>query len=87
LIFVQNLIVILFGIFLVRYGYQFVMLGWGQTSPSSYFMVSYARMAMPIGGALIIAQSIVMAGRALCNLADHRRNPPHSPAGGHLTDI
>lgn len=87
LIFVQNVIVIVFGLFLVRYGYQFVMLGWGQTSPSSYFMVSYARMAMPIGGVLIIGQAIVMGGRALCNLADHNRNPPHSPAGGHLADV
>lgn len=87
LIFVQNMIVVFFGLFLVRYGYAFVMFGWGQTSPSSYFMVSYARMAMPIGGALIILQALAMGGRALCGLADDRRNPPHPPVGGQRADV
>ncbi|TGD41743.1 TRAP transporter small permease [Pseudotabrizicola sediminis] len=87
LIFIQNIIVIFFGLFLVKYGYRFVMLGWGQTSPSSYFLVSYARMAMPVGGVLIILQALVMGGRALCGLADARRNPPHPPAGGQIVDV
>ena len=86
LMFVQNMIVVFFGLFLLRYGTAFVQLGWGQTSPSSYFLVSYARMAMPIGGALLIAQALAMGGRALCGLADHRR-PPHPPAGGQLSDV
>jgi TRAP-type C4-dicarboxylate transport system permease small subunit len=86
LMFVQNIIVVFFGLFMVRYGTAFVQLGWGQTSPSSYFLVSYARMAMPIGGALLIAQALAMGGRALCGLADHRR-PPHPPAGAQLSDM
>lgn len=65
LVFFQNLLVFGFALFLFRYGIQFVELGWGQTSPSTYFMVSHARMAMPIGGALLMLQAIVMMGRAL----------------------
>ena len=61
LIFVQNVIVALFGLFAVRY--VFVMFGWGQTSPSSCFLVAYARMVMPIGGALIILQVVALGGR------------------------
>jgi len=86
LIIFQNLVVIFFGLFLVKYGWAFAMLGWGQTSPSSYFLVSYARMAMPIGGVLLILQAVVMTGREICALADHRRGSPPPPAGGHLTD-
>jgi len=84
LIFVQNVIVALFGLFVVRY--VFVMFGWGQTSPSSCFLVAYARMVMPIGGALIILQVVALGGRALCDLAEYRRNPPHAPLGGQRSD-
>lgn len=65
LVFFQNFLVFCFALFLVRYGIQFVELGWGQSSPSTYFMVSHARMAMPIGGVLLMLQSLVMMGRAL----------------------
>lgn len=82
----QNLLVLGFGIFLLRYGIQFVQLGWGQTSPSTYFMVSHARLAMPIGGALLTIQAAVMVGRAICAFADHRRGNPGPPAGGQLYD-
>lgn len=82
----QNLLVFAFALFLVRYGIRFVELGAGQTSPSTFFMVSHARLAMPIGGVLLMLQSAVMAGRALCAFADHRRGRPGPPAGGQLYD-
>lgn len=63
-----NLIVAGFGYFLLKYGIRFVELGAGQTSPSSYFPVAFGRLAMPVGGALLILQAMVMALRALDEL-------------------
>lgn len=86
LIVFQNLLVVGFGLFLLRYGIDFVALGWGQTSPSTYFMVSHARLAMPIGGVLLMLQAAVMAGRSICAFADHRRDSKGPPAGGQFFD-
>lgn len=63
-----NLIVAAFGLFLLRYGIRFVELGAGQSSPSSYFPVAFGRLAMPVGGALLIIQSLVLALRAIDEL-------------------
>ncbi len=82
----HSLLVMGFGLFLFWYGLDFVALGWGQTSPSTYFMVSHARMAMPIGGVLLMLQAGVMAGRSVCAFADHRRGSQGPPAGGQLLD-
>lgn len=83
----QQLLLIGFALFLLRYGIKFVELGWGQTSPSSYFLVSYARMAMPVGGLLLLLQSIAMIGRAVIGLLEER-SPPQGPlAGGHWADV
>lgn len=60
-----NLVVAAFGLFLLKYGIRFVELGAGQTSPSSYFPVAMARLSMPIGGALLMIQSLVLALRAI----------------------
>lgn len=60
-----NLVVAGFGYFLLKYGIKFVELGAGQTSPSSYFPVAVGRMAMPIGGGLLLIQSLVLALRAI----------------------
>lgn len=87
LMIIQQLLVFGFGLFLLRYGIKFVELGWGQTSPSSYFLVSYARMAMPVGGVLIMLQSAAMIGRAVIGLVDHRL-PPSGPINkGDLIDV
>lgn len=86
LILFQNVLVFSFGLFLLRYGIDFVALGWGQTSPSTFFMVSHARMSMPIGGALLMLQSLVMAGRSLLAFIDHRNEPQGPLAGGQITD-
>lgn len=61
---VINLIVAGFGYFLLKYGIRFVELGAGQTSPSSYFPVAFGRLSMPVGGALLIIQALVLALRA-----------------------
>lgn len=82
----QNFLVFGFGVFLLRYGIRFMELGAGQTSPSTYFMVSHARLAMPIGGALLMMQAIVIGGRAVCAYIDHNRGVPGPPAGGQLYD-
>lgn len=63
-----NLVVAAFGYFLLKYGIRFVELGVGQTSPSSYFPVALGRLAMPIGGGLLIIQSLVLALRAVDEL-------------------
>ena len=86
LIVFQNLLVFGFGLFLLRYGMAFVALGAGQTSPSTFFMVSHARMAMPIGGALLMLQSVVMAGRSVRAFIDHRGPPQGPAAGGQISD-
>jgi len=65
---IVNLVVAGFGYFVLKYGIRFVELGAGQTSPSSYFPVALGRMSMPIGGALLILQSVVLALRALDRL-------------------
>lgn len=86
LIFIQNVLVFIFGLFLLRYGLAFVELGAGQTSPSTFFQVSHARMAMPIGGVLLMLQSMVMAGRSLIAYIDHKNGPQDPNAGGQITD-
>lgn len=59
----------LFALYLIKYGMTFVELGRGQVSPSSYLYVSHARMSVPIGGLLLLLQSITMMGRAVLELA------------------
>lgn len=86
LIVVQNLLVLGVAVFLLRYGIRFMELGAGQTRPSTYFMVSHARLAMPIGGALLMIQAAVIGGRAVCAFIDHKRGVPGPPAGGQLYD-
>lgn len=58
-------VVAFFALYLIKYGMKFVELGWGQVSPSSYLYVSHARLAVPIGGALLLMQSITMMLRAM----------------------
>lgn len=87
LLVLQQLLVLSFGLFLLHYGIKFVELGWGQTSPSSYFLVSHARMVMPIGGLLIMLQSAALIGRAVVGILDHRP-PPSGPINkGDLIDV
>lgn len=87
LIIFQQLLVVGFGLFLLRFGIKFVELGWGQTSPSSYFMVSHARLAMPVGGLLLLLQALAMIGRAVIGLMEERRPPPGPFDGGQWTDV
>ncbi|MDE0969834.1 MAG: TRAP transporter small permease [Octadecabacter sp.] len=87
LVIFQQLLLVGFALFLLRYGIKFVELGWGQTSPSSYFLVSHARMAMPVGGLLLLLQAIAMIGRAVIGLSEERSPPQGPSAGGHLADI
>lgn len=87
LIALQQLFVLAFALFLLRWGADFVKLGWGQESPSSYFQVSYARMAMPIGGFLLALQAIVVGGRALESFVDERRAPPTPPGAAQVADV
>lgn len=82
-----NLLIGLFALYLIKYGWIFVELGVGQTTPSSYLFVSHARMAMPIGGFLLLLQAITMLGRAVIALQEHRADSGGPPAGGHLTDV
>lgn len=70
-----NLVVAGFGYFLLKYGIRFVELGLGQTSPSSYFPVALGRLSMPIGGALLMLQSTVLAMRALDGLLSTNTHP------------
>ena len=67
-------IVAFFSLYLIKYGYKFVELGWGQLSPSSYLFVSHARLAVPIGGVLLLMQSITMMGRAALDFVEHIDN-------------
>lgn len=60
-----SLIVAAYAVVLIRRGYAFVELGWGQSSPSSYLYVHWARFAMPTGGVLIFLQALTLAGRRL----------------------
>lgn len=80
-------VVALFALYLMKYGMKFVELGWGQVSPSSYLFVSHARLSIPIGGVLLLLQSLTMMGRAtidfLENKDDHNALPK---AGGQLSD-
>lgn len=80
-----NLMVAAFAIFLIRYGYAFMQLGTGQTSPSDFFMISHARLAMPLGGALLFLQALTMAGRALDGLLAHKNDGDYS-GGTQLSD-
>lgn len=82
----QNILVFGFGLFLLRYGIAFVELGRGQTSPSTFFFVSHARLAMPVGGALLMLQALVLVGRSVIALIDHRRASTGPPVGGQYTD-
>lgn len=86
LMIIQNLLVFGFGLFLLRYGIAFVQLGQGQTSPSTFFLVSHARMAMPIGGALLMLQAFILMGRSTIALIDHRQDSVGPPAGGQISD-
>lgn len=87
LVIFQQLLVVGFALFLLRYGIKFVQLGWGQTSPSSYFFVSHARMAMPVGGLLLLLQGFAMIGRAVVGLVEARRPPPGPFDGGQWADM
>ncbi|MGH1482458.1 MAG: TRAP transporter small permease [Geminicoccales bacterium] len=62
-------VVALFALYLIKYGLIFVELGRGQVSPSSYLYVSHARMSVPIGGLLLLLQSMTMMGRAVLELS------------------
>lgn len=64
-------VVAFFAMYLIKYGLKFVELGWGQVSPSSYLYVSHARLAVPIGGMLLLIQSITMMGRATLEFLEH----------------
>lgn len=64
-------IVAFFALYLIKYGMKFVELGQGQVSPSSYLYVSHARLAVPIGGMLLLLQSLTMTGRALLDFLQH----------------
>ena len=87
LVIFQQLLLVGFALFLLRYGIKFVELGWGQTSPSSYFLVSHARMAMPVGGLLLLLQALAMIGRAVIGLSEERSPPQGPPTEGFLADI
>lgn len=67
-------VVAFFALYLMKYGMKFVELGWGQVSPSSYLYVSHARLAVPIGGMLLLLQSITMMGRATLDFLEHPHN-------------
>ncbi|MFK7860644.1 MAG: TRAP transporter small permease [Granulosicoccus sp.] len=63
-------VVAFFALYLIKYGMKFVELGWGQVSPSSYLYVSHARLAVPVGGVLLLLQSTTMMGRALLDFLE-----------------
>lgn len=67
-------VVAFFALYLMKYGMKFVELGWGQVSPSSYLYVSHARLAVPIGGLLLLLQSITMMGRATFEYLQYSHN-------------
>lgn len=70
-------VVAFFALYLMKYGMKFVELGRGQVSPSSYLYVSHARMSVPIGGVLLLLQSITMMGRTFLELiADEKTTEP-----------
>lgn len=75
---IVNLAVAGFGYFLLKYGIRFVELGAGQSSPSSYFPVAFGRLSMPIGGGLLMLQSVVLALRAVDELFNGPRAKDHS---------
>lgn len=81
----MNLIVAGFALFLIKYGYAFAQFGAGQTSQSDFFMVSHARMAMPIGGVVLFIQALTMAGRALDSLLQNKDDGDFSGGTG-ITD-
>lgn len=80
-----NLIVAAFSLYLIKYGYEFAIFGAGQTSPSSYLMVTHARMAMPVGGAILFVQALTMAGRSLDALLQNQNDDDFS-GGSQLRD-
>lgn len=82
-----NILVAAFAVYLIKYGAKFVELGVGQTTPSSYLMISHARMALPIGGTLLLLQALTMMGRAVIALHEHRAGSDQPPAGGQITDV
>lgn len=80
-------VVAIFALYLIKYGMKFVELGWGQVSPSSYLYVSHARLAVPIGGLLLLLQSLTMMGRAFIDFLDNKDETSVMPeAGGQLSD-
>lgn len=80
-------VVAIFALYLMKYGMKFVELGWGQVSPSSYLYVSHARLSVPIGGTLLLLQSLTMMGRALIDFLEDKDNNNAMPkAGGQLSD-
>lgn len=80
-----NLMVAAFSIFLIKYGYAFAQLGSGQTTGSSYFIVTHVRMAMPLGGVLLLLQALTLVGRALDSLLYNTSDDDFS-GGNSLSD-
>lgn len=81
----MNLIVAGFALFLIKYGYAYAQFGAGQSSQSGFFMVTHARMVMPVGGAVLFVQALTMAGRSLDSLLQNKDDDDHS-GGTELTD-
>jgi len=80
-------VVAIFALYLMKYGMKFVELGWGQVSPSSYLYVSHARLSVPIGGLLLLLQSLTMMGRAFIDFLENKDDTSVMPeAGGQLSD-
>lgn len=65
--------VIFYAWHLVRYGYMFASLGAGERSPSSYFILFWPRLALVIGGVLIILQALAVIARELTGVTDASR--------------
>ncbi len=80
-------VVAIFALYLIKYGLKFVELGWGQVSPSSYLYVSHARLSVPIGGLLLLLQSLTMMGRAFIDFLENKDDNIAMPeAGGQMSD-
>ena len=80
---VQGLI-IFYAWHLVVHGYRFASLGAGERSPSTYFILFWPRLALVIGGGLIIVQSLSMIVREIAgfNAASGRADPDRGPDAG-----
>lgn len=55
-----NLIMILYAYHVVVYGYRYALLGTSELSPTTYFIVFWPRLALPIGGSLLILHALCL---------------------------